>query len=130
MALIAQSPALLGIGVDEDTAAVVRDGDQLEVVGRGAVTVVDGTHLISNAYAAQRTAPLLVSGATIHVLPAGSRFDLSRRTLVQHVEPLPDAEVAEVRAAESDLRGLARDIAAEGISPTHYARRLRRGRSG
>ena len=91
--------------------------------------MVDGTHLISNAYAAKRTAPLLVSGATLHVLPAGSRFDLTRRTLVQHVEPLPDAEVAEVRAAESDLRGLARDIAAEGISPTHYARRLRRGRS-
>jgi len=129
LSLVAQSPSLLGIGVDEDTAAVVRQGDQLEVVGRGAVTVVDGTHLISNAYAAKRTAPLLVSGATLHVLPAGSRFDLTRRTLVQHVEPLPDAEVAEVRAAESDLRGLARDIAAEGISPTHYARRLRRGRS-
>src|SRR6478672_10466155 len=130
LSLVAQSPSLLGLGIDEDTAAVVRHGDQLEVVGRGAVTVVDGTHLISNAYAAKRTAPLLVSGATLHVLPAGSRFDLTRRTLVQHVEPLPDAEVAEVRAAESDLRGLARDIAAEGISPTHYARRLRRGRSG
>ena len=130
LSLVAQSPSLLGIGIDEDTAAVVRDGDQLEVVGRGAVTVVDGTHLISNAYTAQRTAPLLVSGATVHVLPAGSRFDLSRRVLVQHLESLPDAEVAELRAAESDLRRLARDIAAEGVSPTHYARRLRRGRRG
>ena len=37
---------------------------------------------------------------------------------MQHVEPLPDAEVAEVRAAESDLRGLAKDIAAEGVSPS------------
>ena len=63
--------------MDEDTAAVVRDGDQLEVVGRGAVTVVDGTHLVSNAYTAKRTAPLLVSGAIVHVLPAGSRFDLT-----------------------------------------------------
>ena len=42
LSLVAQSPSLLGIGVDEDTAAVIRDGDQLEVVGRGAVTVVDG----------------------------------------------------------------------------------------
>lgn len=130
LSLVAQSPSLLGIGVDEDTAAVIRDGDQLEVVGRGAVTVVDGTHLISNAYAAKRTAPLLVSGATVHVLPAGSRFDLTARALVQHVESLPDAEVAEVRAAESDLRILAQDIASDGVSPTHYARRLRRGRRG
>jgi cyanophycinase len=130
LSLVAQSPSLLGIGVDEDTAAVVRDGNQLEVVGRGAVTIVDGSHLVSNAYTAKRTAPLLVSGATVHVLPAGSRFDLSRRLLVQHVEALPDAEVAEVRAAESDLRLLAKDIASEGVSPTHYARRLRRGRRG
>jgi cyanophycinase len=128
LSLVAQSPSLLGIGVDEDTAAVVRGGDQLEVVGRGAVTIVDGTHLVSNAYSAKRTAPLLVSGATVHVLPTGSWFDLSKRALIQHVEPQLDAEVAEVRAAESDLRALARDIAAEGVSPTHYARRLRRGR--
>jgi cyanophycinase len=130
LSLVAQSPSLLGIGVDEDTAAVVRQGDQLEVVGRGAVTIVDGSQLVSNAYAAKRTAPLLVSGATVHVLPAGSRFDLSRRALIQQLAQLPDHEVAEVQAAESDLRELARDIAAEGVSPTNYARRLRRSRHG
>lgn len=128
LSLVAQSPSLLGIGVDEDTAAVVRHGDQLEVVGRGAVTVIDGSHLVSNAYAAKRTAPLLVSGATIHVLPAGSRFDLTKRVLVETTEPLPDAELADVRAAESDLHVLARDIAAEGVSPANYARHLRRTR--
>jgi hypothetical protein len=31
-------------------------------------------------------------------------------------------------AAENDLRKLARDIAADDVSPTDYARRLRRGR--
>jgi cyanophycinase len=51
---------------------VVRNGTQLEVVGRGAVTVVDGQHLVANAYAAKRTAPLLVSGALLHVLPAAA----------------------------------------------------------
>ena len=69
LSLVAQSPSLLGMGVDEDTAAVVREGHRLEVVGRGAVTLIDGRHLISNAFAAQRTAPLLVSGAVLHVLP-------------------------------------------------------------
>ena len=55
LSLVAQSPSLLGLGIDEDTAAVVVDGTRLEVVGRGAVTVVDGQHLVANAYAAQRT---------------------------------------------------------------------------
>jgi cyanophycinase len=127
MSLVAQSPSLLGIGVDEDTAAVVRHPGRLEVVGRGAVTVVDGRTLITNAHAATRTAPLLMSGAVVHVLPAGSVFDLSSRTLVEQAITVPDSEIAEVRAAEADLRNLARDIAAEGVSSSHYARRLRRG---
>jgi cyanophycinase len=126
LSLVAQSPALLGLGVDEDTAAVITDGTQLEVVGRGAVTVVDGQHLVANAYVAQRTAPLLVSGAVLHVLPAGSRFDLAGRTLVAHETPVPDHEVVEARAAEANLRVLAEEIAAEGVSPSHYARRVRR----
>jgi cyanophycinase len=128
LSLVAQSPSLLGIGVDEDTAAVVRDGNRLEVIGRGAVTIVDGTQLISNAYVAKRTAPLMVSGAVLHVLPAGATFDLAARRLLGFRTPLPDAQVAEVRAAEADLQTLAEDIAAEGVSPSHYARPVRQSR--
>lgn len=127
MSIVAQSPSLLGIGVDEDTSAVIREGHLIEVVGRGAVTIVDGTELISDAHTAARSAPLLFSGARLHVLPAGSHFDLTTRTLVDHVVPLPAGETAAVAAAEADLRKLARDIAADDASPD-YARRLRRGR--
>jgi len=73
MSLVAQSPSLLGMGIDEDTAAVIREGTRVEVVGRGAVTIVDGRQLISNAFAARRTAPLLMSNAIVHVLPAGAQ---------------------------------------------------------
>jgi cyanophycinase len=128
LSLVAQSPSLLGLGIDEDTAAVIHDGSRLEVVGRGAVTVVDGQHVVANAFAAKRTAPLLISGAVIHVLPTGSQFDLSNRTLIAHQTPVLDPEVVEARAAEADLREVARDIAAEGVSPTNYTRRLRRNR--
>ena len=41
------------------------------------MTVVDGRQVVSNAFAAKRTAPLLMSGAVLHVLPAGSQFDLA-----------------------------------------------------
>jgi cyanophycinase len=97
------------------------------VLGRGAVTLVDGRHLVTNAYTAQPTAPLLVSGAALHVLPAGSTFDLATRTLIGHHTPVLDLEVQETREAEDHLRRLATEIAAEGVSPTSYARHLRRG---
>lgn len=128
LSLIAQSPALLGLGIDEDTAAVVHEGSRLEVIGRGAVTVVDGQHVVSNAFAAKRTAPLLISGAVVHVLPAGSQFDLTSRTLIAHQTPAHDPEVLDARAAEAAIREVARDIAAEEVSPANYARRLRRSR--
>jgi len=125
LSLVAQSPSLLGLGVDEDTAAVVHDGSRLTVLGRGAVTVLDGQHLISNAFAAKRTTPLLMSGAVIHILPAGSQFDLTSRTLLAHETAVPDPEVLEA-AAEADLRDAVREVAAEGASADK--RRLRRNR--
>ena len=124
--LVSQSPDLLGIGVDEDTAAVVTDHRLLEVVGRGAVTIMDGREMTSNAHEAKRTAPLLVSGARLHVLPAGAKFDLMERNLVTAaVQPDP-TEAEELRIAGADLRRLARDIAAEGVSPTNLRRRRAR----
>ena len=122
LSLVAQSPSLLGLGVDEDTAAVIHDGSRLTVVGRGAVTVVDGQHLISNAFAAKRTTPLLMSGAVIHILPAGSHFDLTSRTLIAHETAVPDAEVLEARAAEAE------EVAAEGVSPADKRRGRKRAR--
>jgi cyanophycinase len=124
--LVAQSPALLGIGVDEDTAAIVHDGSVLEVAGRGVVTVMDGSRVRTNAHAARHTAPLLVSDAVLHVLPSGSVFDLTERTLLAGPPVIDPAVAADLERAADDLRSLARDIAAEGVSPTNLRRRQRR----
>ncbi|MGD7787178.1 cyanophycinase [Propionibacteriaceae bacterium Y1700] len=126
MSIVAQSPALLGLGVDEDTAAVITADQRLRVVGRGSVVLIDGSQVVSNSHSAHRTAPLLFSGAQLHLLPAGAEFDLNSRQLIQVVTELPPGEAEEVAAAEADLRQLAREIAAEGVSPSHYARRVRR----
>jgi cyanophycinase len=128
LSLIAQSPSLLGIGVDEDTAAVVTAQRYLDVIGRGAVTIVDGHDMTTNAHSAKRTAPLLVSGARLHVLPAGSKFDLMRRKLVAASTEVDPAVAEELRVANADVHTLAGDIAAEGVSPTHLRRRRARTR--
>jgi cyanophycinase len=131
--IVAQSPQLLGIGVDEDTAAVVEqsespNGDRpheiLRVVGRGAVTILDPARITTNAFEAQRSAPILASGVVLHMLPAGSAFDLTTRTLVAQSAEVTPEDAAEIAEAEHDLRQTARDIAAADASPSALRRRL------
>jgi len=123
--LLGQSPSLLGIGVDEDTAAIVTEGRFMEVAGRGSVTVLDGRQARSNAYAARRTSPLLISGARLHVLPAGARFDLVERELIDFESPGP-IEEAEVHDVEKRVKAVVRDIAVEGVGPANLRRQRRR----
>ena len=82
LAAIAQSPSLVGLGLDEDTAAIVRPDRTMEVVGRGAVTVVDGSHMQTDAYRLRRRRPMMVSGAILHSIPGGYWFDLRTRALI------------------------------------------------
>ena len=79
LSLIAQNPSLLGLGIDEDTAAVVGPDGILEVIGRGSITVVDGAAAETNAWEVRGHRPLMISGVVLHSLPAGFRFDLRRR---------------------------------------------------
>lgn len=125
LALVAQSPSLLGIGVDEDTAAVFHD-HQLTVVGRGAVTIMDGSRAISDAVNPMQAQPLLVSGVTVHVLPAGHSYELDARRYVPLHVRIPAAERREIDQASAELRQLARDIAAEGANPIVFSRNQRR----
>jgi cyanophycinase len=130
--IVSQSPSLLGIGIDEDTAAVVEevDGDEvLRVVGKGAVTIFDPARIVTNAHEAKRSSPLLASGVTLHVLPHGSVFDLTTRTLVPQAATVHPDEAAEIAEVGNDLRQLARDIAAADASPTSLRRRLARSRT-
>jgi len=129
--IVAQSPQLLGIGVDEDTAAVVDhvdDHEILSVVGRGAVTVFDPSRIVTNAYEARRSSALLASGVVLHILPEGARFDLTTRTLLSQPEHRHPDEAADLAEAGQDLRDLARDIAAADASPSALRRRLARSR--
>jgi cyanophycinase len=131
--IVSQNPQLLGIGVDEDTAAVVRrveDRSILRVVGRGAVTVFDPADLVTNAFEAKRSQPILASGIRLHVLPAGAVFDLDDRVLLpSHVAADP-RQADELALANADLRRLTRDIAAEDKSPAVFRRRLARRQKG
>lgn len=72
-------PHELGLGIDEDTAAVV-DGNTFQVIGSGAVTVVDAGEVTSlHAPPEGKEGAIAMTGVLLHVLPSGYSFDLSAR---------------------------------------------------
>jgi cyanophycinase len=88
LAALAEHPGHLGLGIDEDTALLF-DEDELTVLGRGQVTVIDAGGLSYNNASdlTEPGTPLALCDLTLHVLPAGHRFDLRTR------RPLVDGEV-------------------------------------
>jgi cyanophycinase len=127
MNLVSSSPDLLGVGLDEDTAIVVTDETELEVVGRGSVFCVDMRAGVSDAATARGTSPLMISGATVHFLPHGARFDLSSRTLVSYRDHSA-VDPRDLPEPTRDLARLSRRVAAEGVDDAVVARNARRRR--
>jgi cyanophycinase len=76
---VAQNPRLLGIGIDEDTALVLRGHEQAAVIGSGAVYIIDGRSITHTNLPESEDEAISVFGATVHVLSSGDRFDLGNR---------------------------------------------------
>ncbi|MDB5490680.1 MAG: Cyanophycinase [Micavibrio sp.] len=87
MGAIALNPRILGIGIDEDTAIVVRD-KKFTVIGSGAVYVVDGSAVThSNIAEGEPDSVLSLFGVTMQVLSAGDKYDLVKRLAIPKARP-------------------------------------------
>ncbi len=92
---LVQQPAILGIGIDEDTAVLV-DGDEFEVVGQGSVTVVDESAATHNNLAGLlRDEGLAVCDVKLHILPQGYRFNMKTRRAILPGTAVPAPAMAQ-----------------------------------
>jgi cyanophycinase len=77
-------PSSLGLGLGEDTAAVITGGNHIEIVGSGLVVIVDGQHIRQTTITEIKDGePLTVEGVMMHVLCKGDRFLLQERTFAK-----------------------------------------------
>ncbi len=77
---LAYNPRPIGIGLDEDTAAFLAPGGLLEVVGTGAITVVDPADIeYSSMDSASPHEPVCVIGVRLHVLTPGATYNITTR---------------------------------------------------
>ncbi|MDX1570034.1 MAG: cyanophycinase [Xanthomonadales bacterium] len=80
LAAISYNPFPLGLGIDEDTAAFIDGEDHVEVVGTGAVTVLDPSHLkFSSAAETAEGRAVCMIDLRLHILTPGSRYDINSR---------------------------------------------------
>jgi cyanophycinase len=84
LAVVAQFPHCLGIGIDEDTALFVQ-GHRARVLGSGSVTILDaGTATFNDAASVSASEAVTLCGLTLHSLPSGRSIDLlERRPLIE-----------------------------------------------
>ena len=75
---VLEQPVHLGVGVDESTALIVEPDGRWRVAGAGVAVVYDARH----ARITPPGATLGAAGMIMHVLPAGSRYDPQRGSVI------------------------------------------------
>ena len=80
---VATNPALLGIGIEENTGLIIEDETMAKVIGTGTVIVVDGSAIeINHIGYAENRHPFALTNVIYSILSAGMIYDLKRRTVV------------------------------------------------
>lgn len=93
---LVQQTAIIGIGIDENTAVIV-DGDEFEVIGQGSVTVVDESETThNNLQGLLKDEGLAVCGVRLHILPQSYGFNLkTRQPIIPNTAPVQAPVVAQ-----------------------------------
>jgi cyanophycinase len=80
ISVLAEHPALLGIGIDESTAVIVGPDGTFEVVGEKDVLVYDPGRA---RFTIQPNKAIAVESLVLHVLLPGAVYDLKTRTILK-----------------------------------------------
>lgn len=73
---VASHPGILGLGIDEDTAAIIENDSHVTVCGSGAVTIVDGRQISETDIAEiENSGAVAVSNLIVHVLTHDSVYN-------------------------------------------------------
>ena len=75
--VLASNPTCIGIGIEENTAIIVREGLNAEVIGKGVVTVIEGFSISSsNITQFSEDCPISIQDLNVHLFPSGSLYKI------------------------------------------------------
>jgi len=77
------NPACLGIGLEEDTALIISEGNQAECIGSGMVVLIDGSKIsATNINIVDDATPIIVENLIVSIIAEGSSFLFKERKLL------------------------------------------------
>ena len=80
---VATNPALLGVGIEENTGLIIENESLAMVIGAGTVIVADGSAIETNHIGyAENGSPFALTNVLYSILTAGMVYDLKRRMVV------------------------------------------------
>lgn len=80
--VIATNPTCVGIGIEEDTAIIIRNGLQAKVVGTGVVTIIEGFHIEeSNITSFADKSSISVRNLKVHLLSREDCYEIPQLNL-------------------------------------------------
>jgi cyanophycinase len=75
--VIVSNPTNIGIGIEEDTAVIIRNGVEMEVKGSGTVIIMDGSQITeSNITDFSEKKVISIRDLKVHVLGRNDTFDI------------------------------------------------------
>ncbi len=82
---VACNPSCIGIGLGEDTAVLVTEGDKMEAIGSGLVLLFDGHDIkFTNISDVPEGTPISIENMIIHILALGNLYLLKERKFIPH----------------------------------------------
>jgi cyanophycinase len=79
--VVATNPTCIGIGIEEDTAIIVRNGLDAEVIGSGVVIVIEGFNITdSNILELGSEESIYIHNLNVNLLSKGNKYQIPRHS--------------------------------------------------
>ena len=77
---VASNPSCIGIGLGEDTGMLITDGNKMEAIGSGCVTIIDGHDIrYSNLADIPDGNPFSIDNLKVHICEKGNGYMVAER---------------------------------------------------
>jgi cyanophycinase len=75
---VATQPGIIGLGLGENTGALITRGSEVRPIGSGIITIIDGSQITHNNIAdVKRGQPVSVRNLSVHILSSKDVFDIN-----------------------------------------------------